>query len=767
MNFDSLLAYYQKNVPAGPEAPGTDAWNNRFNSWTSQLEKELGIPGGDFNDPASGWAGIDEAKLSEFETQGGGSPGTTTTIPLEQELLGRTLDQYVYPGFERDAKNQAAADAAVAAGNRSLDNVLTQNQANINSGFSAEAYLRNNNPDPASWEAGRASLQAIVDAGLATDLNKAAEYHYNTYGKAEGKKPGIVGALAAELANADEAQAGLTAAARTEQAANEAANFANTGVQRTAITANEVQQQGAINAEHNTRSLAQLTAEREQSDALTAQNAARLRDQAAATAALRTAQQAKEGESLTALTARTAQVDTATAAHEAARQTALAKATAELRAGSDTLDVNRKAALAEQIAKLNSGSDALTESSLAALAQETASLGAAFDVSAAARERNLGVLEGTRLEAAQGQVTGINLGLERTRDELAARAATQGYVGNSSMGDANLVRATVGARQNAAGVVGDVNVQNAGDRRTLGDTIAGQRFDLAGRDATGRRTLATDGAGRTFEILQGGAADGRTIADDGSARRYDITKGAAVDGRAITDEGAAGRLDNAALDATDRYGVRTTGAGERAEITDLDAAGNLATGNLTSTARNTLAATGATARETRVGTTAAAHTALATTGANRLLTLAGTAGERTLANAATANEAIAGAARTTTGMKSDYFDANGKRTLAAALIPQQVATDRLALIGAGERVGYAGVRAGQDLLGWYSGNATPPPAGTFTTQPSQTGNGIAALGAGVTSGAISVGNSMNWGRPRTPAVNPASGNSVNTITPGL
>ena len=664
MNFETLLAYYNKNVPPGPEQPGTDAWNNRFNSWTSQLERELGIPGGDFNDPASGWAGIDPTKLDEFGTEGGGAPGTTTTVPLEQDLMGRTLGQYVYPGMARDAKNQVAIDAAVTEGNRSLDDVLALNQANINSGFSAEAYLRNNNPDPASWPAARASLQAIVDAGLATDLNKAAEYHYNTYGKAEGKKPGIVGALATELANADTVQAGLTTAAKTQQDANNAANLANTGVQQKAIADNQTTQQGAINAENTTRSLAQLTAEKEQADALTAQNAARLKDQAAATAALRTAQTAKEAESVAALGARTT--------------------------------------------ALKTGSQGLTDASLAALARETADLGTAFETSATARERNLAALEGTRTDAAQGQVTGINLGLERTRDELAARAATQGYVGNSSMGDANLVRATVGARQNAAGVVGDVNVQNAGDRRTLGDSIAGQRFDLAGRDATGRRTLVTDGAGRTFSIL--------------------------------TD------------DATDRYGLLTTGANERGNITQSDAAGNLATGNLTSTGRNTLAATGATARETLAGNTAAANTTLATTGANRLLALSGEAGGRTLANAATANDAIAGATRTTTGMRSDYFDGNNKRTLAAALIPQQVATDRLGLIRGSEGLGYGGARAGQDLLNWYTSNSAPPAAGTFTATPSQTGNGIAALGAGVTGGAFSVGNALI--RAKTPAAAP-------------
>lgn len=575
MTFDSLVAYYQQNVSPGADKPGTDAWNNRFNSWTSQLEKELNLPGGDFNDPASGWASIDPGKLDEFTTTGGG-PGTTTTIPLEQDLMGRVLDQYVYPGMEQDKASKAAAATALAEGNAALDATSKLNAVNAASGFSAEAYLRNNNADPSTWPAARASLQAIVDAGLAPTLDAAAEYHYNTYGKAEGKKSGVIGTLANENANADTVAANLAATATTQGADNQKVIDSTNRTLGAAIDTSAASRTGAVDTQ---------------------------------TAALRTGQTAQEGDKIRALDGRSAET-------------------------------------------------------LGALDSRTAQLGSAIDANEQARQRTLAVLNSERLGAAEGQVTGINLGLERTKDQLAAQEAMKGYIGGGAMADANLARAVVGARQNAAGVVGQARVINATDVRSLGDDVAGMRLSNTGNDATDR-----------FGIKSGAATDRFGIKSGGADSRFSITSG----------------------DATARTGITNDAAGQR-------------------------------------------------------LTLAGATGDRTLSNAFAMNAGVADAKNKGTQMRSDYYDANGKRQLVAALAPASVAANRMGLQSTADGMGRAGLDHALSALGFFTSSATPTQAGSFTTTPSQAGNDLAGLGAGITGGAISIGNANKWWQtPKTPA----------------
>ncbi len=119
-----------------------------------------------------------------------------------------------------------------------------------------------------------------------------------------------------------------------------------------------------------------------------------------------------------------------------------------------------------------------------------AALSSAAGTSAAAQQGNLQTeiaglnaaqdpLNAARVAAAQTQASTINQGLQTTEDQLAAQNAAKGYTGTSSMEDAALLRATIGARQQAAGALSGANVTNATD--TAG---------IAAQGATGQNTIA-------------------------------------------------------------------------------------------------------------------------------------------------------------------------------------------------------------------------------------------------------------------------------------
>ena len=104
-----------------------------------------------------------------------------------------------------------------------------------------------------------------------------------------------------------------------------------------------------------------------------------------------------------------------------------------------------------------------------------------------------------RTQAAQDAITGVNLGLEGTRDQLTAERAAQGYVGGSTMDDAALARATIGARQQGAALLGDANLQNATDTRSIGTFGANQGYSIAGSLADQRQALTNADYGRSLQ----------------------------------------------------------------------------------------------------------------------------------------------------------------------------------------------------------------------------------------------------------------------------
>jgi hypothetical protein len=104
-----------------------------------------------------------------------------------------------------------------------------------------------------------------------------------------------------------------------------------------------------------------------------------------------------------------------------------------------------------------------------------------------------------RTQAAQDAITGVNLGLEGTKDQLTAERAAQGYVGGSTMDDAALARATIGARQQGATLLGDANLQNATDTRSIGTFGANQGYSIAGSLADQRQALTNADYGRSLQ----------------------------------------------------------------------------------------------------------------------------------------------------------------------------------------------------------------------------------------------------------------------------
>lgn len=118
-----------------------------------------------------------------------------------------------------------------------------------------------------------------------------------------------------------------------------------------------------------------------------------------------------------------------------------------------------------------------------ALDTEFGSRMSAIDSLQADRLAALDPVTSARSKAAQTEIAAINQGLERTRDQITAADAMSGFVGGSSMKDAELARAAIGARQRGAATLGAADFANASDRRGVFDETAtgraGARFDLA------------------------------------------------------------------------------------------------------------------------------------------------------------------------------------------------------------------------------------------------------------------------------------------------
>jgi len=215
------------------------------------------------------------------------------------------------------------------------------------------------------------------------------------------------------------------------------------------------------------------------------------------------------------------------------KSTILANQVDALIANLGTLDETQKAALTEQIAATKNNLETSIAAQKQNLTTEVAALRGAADANSVARRQALeqeiaGLtaaqlpLNQARLDSANAMATGINLGLQNTTDQLTAQRAKQGYLGGSSFDQANLARAAIGARQNAAQVMGGAREENAADMRTIGargategrslaDQYANDLLSISGREATGGRTLSDTLAQGTQVIGDAGATGLATI----------------------------------------------------------------------------------------------------------------------------------------------------------------------------------------------------------------------------------------------------------------
>lgn len=481
MTYAELVQYYQAKVPQDPSAPmGTDAGNNRFNAWTSALEHELGIPGGNYDDPSSGWANINPAQLDEFEVQGGNST-PPTNVPIEQGIL-----QTITPGLINQINGDAGRQQQVTdltnqtnAGYGNLRTVLGQTAMT----FDGQKYFQENPDVAAAFNALPPGSQPGTRNFNGHDVtaNQFAEQHYQQFGQNEGRQPAYTSSLmAAQNANVDRTTQSIIDAARTGAASTTAALGQLTADQLANLATSLTTQRGAI-GQLTTEQLGHL----EQSIA--------------------TQRQALQTE-----------VD-------------------QLKGNASTAAQARLAALDEQLKALTAAQGPVSEA---------------------------------RIRAAEGEATGINLGLESTRDQISADAAREGFVGPSSFTDASLARAAIDARQGAARTLGAARVANAGDDRDIARLGATSRYSIKDVLAGDTQRAGDYGAGANRALTGFGAETGRGIRDAGSLANAQLTGWGAETGRGINDAGATGRFSIASALANNIQGAQTNAAGQRSAYFD-------------------------------------------------------------------------------------------------------------------------------------------------------------------------------------------------------
>lgn len=395
----------------------------------------------------------------------------------------------------------------------------------VSSGFDAAGYYKANPDVKASFDGLTKDAQgrALLPTGDALTADQYAEYHYNNFGKAEGRKatftpattsgPGTVtgfipqyleqhpelvnsylsdsklqtqyGSLAKyalAYLNSNGTVADKNAAANADATLTDEVLFPSLGYESTGgpLTTSSIEQAllqrlapglfNQLGGDTANNALADLLSKQAQT------NYGNLAD--ALKPALATVN--PDGSMSSPLfQAQSQNADATTATLIAAAKQANASQAGAL---TDSIDA-QKQALAAQIAALQGDASQAATDKKAALQDQIAALTAAAAPLAAAR-----------LGAAEGQVTGINQGLESTKDQIAADAAKAGYIGGSTMQDASLARATIDARQKAAQAIGDAKVANAGDTANIGYLGANTGYSIADALASQKQTIGDQGA---------------------------------------------------------------------------------------------------------------------------------------------------------------------------------------------------------------------------------------------------------------------------------
>lgn len=452
--------------------------------------------------------------------------GAESTQPLEQQLLGAAL-----PGLE----GQIAGDAGRQQEVTDLTNQATADYGNLrnvlggsNVTFDSVTYFKENPDVAAAFNA----LQNGPTPGTKLDASgnpiTADQYAQQSYEQV-GKAQGKQPAYTSQVLAGQDANADRTAASVT--AANDTAAQAQLTALGQSIGAMQQNLQGALG--QKAAALKQLIDS--YTTNLSSLDATQRQDLAQQIAT----QQQDLQQSVTA------------------QQQALQTEVDQLRGNNSEAAQTRTTALNAQLAQLQAAQAPLNDA---------------------------------RTKGAEALVTSINLGLQSTQDQLRAAAATDGYVGGSTMQDAALARAAIGARQDAATQIASARVANATDDRSIQQNDATQRYSIADALATGNKSASDMGAtgqgALAAQLATGTQALGdtqatglRTIGDttasnleninnQGAAQSYTDTTTGADQARALADSLAQGGYSiNSAL-AQQNQQTATTAAGQKSSYYD-------------------------------------------------------------------------------------------------------------------------------------------------------------------------------------------------------
>lgn len=275
---------------------------------------------------------------------------------------------------------------------------------------------------------------------------------------------------------------------------------------------------------------------------------------------------------------------------------ALASAVASFSQNIDQLDASQRASLAQEIAARQANLETSIASQRAALEQEASQLQGNASAAAQARrtalEQQIADLTAAQAPVAEARTRGaealtaaINIGLEGSTDQLRADAAREGFVGGSTMQDAALARATIGARQDAARVGADARLANATDTRgvlqqgatgrySIADALAGDTQRIGDYRATGNATLSGSLARGTQNIGDAGATGVHALADATSGARFNLGNWGTTQTLNNTNAGITGGLNLRNGLAGGTFGVASNLAGQTQDIANRTAGAN-------------------------------------------------------------------------------------------------------------------------------------------------------------------------------------------------
>lgn len=508
LDFNSPVWQEWRDVWKSPESSG----GRSFEQWLQDHIRDEGdkraaqiladqLGDGEISAADQPWVQLVTRTLpDQYQTVGGDGQ----TVPLEQGLLQQAL-----PGLVADAQNdtqrRTIADQLAQqalAGTNAATTILGRTQGG---GFDARTYLQQNQDVAKAYQDYAASTPEQQQANMQANgvpagmtAEQFAQWHYQQFGQREGRRANFTQSPQLQQ---DFANADSTVAANVA-AANQAAQ-----TQLTALAQSAAQMQQNLSG-----NLAAKAAALQQQIAALYQNLDQL---------------------------------------DATQKAALAQQIATQQQDLEQSIATQRQALEQQVAELGTAAGAQAEAQRAALQQELAGLTAAQ-----------APLNAARSAAAQLQATAVNVGLQRTQDQLTADNARAGFVGGSTAQDAALARATIDARQQAAQAVGNADVANATDTR-----------DIGVRGATGQRTIADALSQAQADIAKQKAAGTAALTTAGAVGRQQLGDAGATGLASIRNNTATTRAAIGAQGANTTYGNVTTGADQARSIADALASG--------------------------------------------------------------------------------------------------------------------------------------------------------------------------------------------------